>query len=173
MRLFDYIQEGGPIMYVLLFLNVIGVALMIAKFMLLLREQKMTDQNVACIEEGLKSKVGSLNGEALIELIKQEIQSYMQGLEKGINTIKIIAQIAPLLGLLGTVVGVLMAFKVISQTGMSNPANFAEGISVALITTVGGLIVAIPHFIAHSYLLGILDRIEAGLERALISKVLK
>lgn len=173
MRLFDYIQDGGPIMYILLILNVVGVALMIAKFMLLLREQKLTDQNVASMEQGLKSKTQGLSGEALIEIIKQEIQNYMQSLEKGINTIKIIAQIAPLLGLLGTVVGVLMAFKVISQTGMSNPANFAEGISVALITTVGGLIVAIPHFIAHTYLLGILDRIEASLERGLISKVLK
>ena len=173
MRIFDYIQEGGPIMYVLLVLNIIGVALMIAKFMLLMREQKLTSINVASMQEGLKSKSGSLSGDALIELIKQEIQSYMQGLEKGINTIKIIAQIAPLLGLLGTVVGVLMAFKVISQTGMSNPANFAEGISVALITTVGGLIVAIPHFIAHSYLLGYLDQIESTLERELISKVLK
>jgi len=160
-------------MYVLLVLNIIGVALMIAKFMLLMREQKLTSINVASMQEGLKSKSGSLSGDALIELIKQEIQSYMQGLEKGINTIKIIAQIAPLLGLLGTVVGVLMAFKVISQTGMSNPANFAEGISVALITTVGGLIVAIPHFIAHSYLLGYLDQIESTLERELISKVLK
>ena len=146
---------------------------MIAKFMLLMREQKLTTINVASMQEGLKTKTGSLSGEALIELIKQEIQSYMHGLEKGINTIKIIAQIAPLLGLLGTVVGVLMAFKVISQTGMSNPANFAEGISVALITTVGGLIVAIPHFIAHSYLLGYLDQIESTLERELISKVLK
>ncbi|PIP93933.1 MAG: biopolymer transporter ExbB [Bdellovibrio sp. CG12_big_fil_rev_8_21_14_0_65_39_13] len=173
MRIFDYIQEGGPIMYVLLVLNIIGVALMIAKFMLLMREQKLTTINVASMQEGLKTKTGSLSGEALIELIKQEIQSYMHGLEKGINTIKIIAQIAPLLGLLGTVVGVLMAFKVISQTGMSNPANFAEGISVALITTVGGLIVAIPHFIAHSYLLGYLDQIESTLERELISKVLK
>jgi len=173
LRIFDYIQEGGPIMYVLLVLNIIGVALMIAKFMLLMREQKLTSINVASMQEGLKSKSGSLSGDALIELIKQEIQSYMQGLEKGINTIKIIAQIAPLLGLLGTVVGVLMAFKVISQTGMSNPANFAEGISVALITTVGGLIVAIPHFIAHSYLLGYLDQIESTLERELISKVLK
>jgi len=160
-------------MYVLLVLNIIGVALMIAKFMLLMREQKLTTINVASMQEGLKTKTGSLSGEALIELIKQEIQSYMHGLEKGINTIKIIAQIAPLLGLLGTVVGVLMAFKVISQTGMSNPANFAEGISVALITTVGGLIVAIPHFIAHSYLLGYLDQIESTLERELISKVLK
>lgn len=141
--------------------------------MLLMREQKLTTINVASMQEGLKTKTGSLSGEALIELIKQEIQSYMHGLEKGINTIKIIAQIAPLLGLLGTVVGVLMAFKVISQTGMSNPANFAEGISVALITTVGGLIVAIPHFIAHSYLLGYLDQIESTLERELISKVLK
>jgi len=173
LRIFDYIQEGGPIMYVLLVLNIIGVALMIAKFMLLMREQKLTTINVASMQEGLKTKTGSLSGEALIELIKQEIQSYMHGLEKGINTIKIIAQIAPLLGLLGTVVGVLMAFKVISQTGMSNPANFAEGISVALITTVGGLIVAIPHFIAHSYLLGYLDQIESTLERELISKVLK
>jgi len=138
-----------------------------------MREQKLTTINVASMQEGLKTKTGSLSGEALIELIKQEIQSYMHGLEKGINTIKIIAQIAPLLGLLGTVVGVLMAFKVISQTGMSNPANFAEGISVALITTVGGLIVAIPHFIAHSYLLGYLDQIESTLERELISKVLK
>ena len=93
-------------------------------------------------------------------------------LEKGLNTVKIIASISPLLGLLGTVIGVLVAFRVMSQTGLNNPASFAQGISMALITTVGGMIVAIPHYIGHNYLIGMVDQFETNLEKELLSDVL-
>ncbi len=109
---------------------------------------------------------------SILELAKQELSLYIGGLEKGLNTVRIIATISPLLGLLGTVIGVLVAFRVMSQTGLNNPASFAQGISMALITTVGGMMVAIPHYIGHSYLMGILDRVEIELEKTLVGKVL-
>jgi biopolymer transport protein ExbB len=59
-----------------------------------------------------------------------------------------------------------------SQTGLNNPASFAQGISMALITTVGGMIVAIPHFIGHNYLIGMLDSLESKLEKKILVKIL-
>jgi len=65
-----------------------------------------------------------------------------------------------------------MAFQVMSEQGLNNPEHFAQGISMALITTVGGLLVAIPHYIGHSYMLGMLDQIETNLEKNLLTKLL-
>jgi len=109
---------------------------------------------------------------AIIEVAKQEVANYINDIEAGLNTVKIIASISPLLGLLGTVLGVLGAFKVMASQGTGDPSLFASGISVALITTVGGMIVAIPHFIGHNYLLGQLDSIESKVEKDLMTKVL-
>ena len=89
-------------------------------------------------------------------------------MESGLNTIKIIASIAPLLGLLGTVIGILSAFRVIADAGLSNPSLFAGGIAMALLTTVGGLIVAIPHFVGYNYLVSALDNYEIELEKRLV-----
>jgi biopolymer transport protein ExbB len=86
-------------------------------------------------------------------------------LEVGMTTIKVIATTAPLLGLLGTVIGIYEAFQVISSTGLQDPGKFAAGISYALITTIVGLIVAIPHYIAHNYLSGELDALEITVEK--------
>lgn len=169
MSLWNYIQQGGAIMYLLLLLNIVGFALMIAKFIVLKKET----QNCEEIAQDLSSRIPTGNSDGVLELAKQEIANHIAGVESGLNTIKIIATISPLLGLLGTVVGVLVAFQVISQTGMNDPANFAQGISLALITTVGGLIVAIPHFIGHSYLIGVLDRLEARLEKSVLSRIYK
>ena len=169
MSLWNYIQQGGAIMYLLLLLNIIGFALMISKFVILKRETS----NAADTANRLSSNIPKGSADSVLELAKQEIASYIAGIEAGLNTIKIIATISPLLGLLGTVVGILLAFQVISQTGLNDPANFAQGISLALITTVGGLIVAIPHFIGHTYLIGSLDRLEAQIEKSVLAKVLK
>ncbi|MBH47827.1 MAG: biopolymer transporter ExbB [Halobacteriovorax sp.] len=169
MSLWNYIQQGGAIMYLLLLLNIVGFALMIAKFFVLKRENLQSDQTAAT----LSSKIPTGSPDNVLELAKQEIASHVAQVESGINTIKIIATISPLLGLLGTVVGILLAFQVISQNGLNDPADFAKGISLALITTVGGLIVAIPHFIGHTYLIGALDRLEAQLEKSVLAKVLK
>lgn len=175
MRILDYINQGGVIMYILVALNILGIALMLYKFFELLAEKKRIDMTANALAKELQESGKNLNDNntpAIVELSKKELGYYMSKLEKGLNTIKIIAAISPLLGLLGTVIGVLMAFAQMAKGGMGDPSSFANGISLALITTVGGLIVAIPHYIGHNYLLGSLDELEAHLEKQLLSKVL-
>ena len=172
MRLYEYIQQGGSIMYVLLFLNIIGFALMITKFWLFTKENKALGSRIGDMSAHIKGDSEKKDIQAIIEITKQEVASYINNIEKGLNTVKIIASISPLLGLLGTVLGVLGAFKVMATQGTGDPSLFASGISVALITTVGGMIVAIPHFIGHNYLIGQLDSIEAKVEKELMSQVL-
>ncbi len=172
MRVIDYIEQGGVIMYILLALNIIGFAIMLSKFFILSKETKRSNQVASNLSEKVKTVTKDGDTNSIIEIAKQELATHIAGLEKGLNTVKIIASISPLLGLLGTVIGVLVAFRVMSQTGLNNPASFAQGISMALITTVGGMIVAIPHYIGHNYLLGMLDQFETRLEKELLSDVL-
>ncbi|EQC50818.1 MotA/TolQ/ExbB proton channel family protein [Bacteriovorax sp. DB6_IX] len=172
MRLYEYIQQGGPIMYLLLVINIVGWAIMLSKFYFLTVEMKMAEKTSSELSEDLNKMKSELDTASLIELTKQQLASYIVKAEKGLNTVKIIASISPLLGLLGTVIGVLTAFHVMSETGLSNPSSFAKGISMALITTVGGMIVAIPHFVGHNYLLGLLDKLETALEKKIMEKVL-
>ncbi len=172
MRVIDYIEQGGVIMYILLALNIVGFAIMLSKFFILTKESKRSNQVAAELSEKVKTTTKDGDTNTIIEIAKQELAAHISGLEKGLNTVKIIASISPLLGLLGTVIGVLVAFKVMSQTGLNNPASFAQGISMALITTVGGMIVAIPHYIGHNYLIGMVDQFETRLEKELLSDVL-
>jgi biopolymer transport protein ExbB len=172
MSLFEYIRQGGPIMYILLTLNVVGFAIMISKFLVFNEEKKKLEQTADRLSDRVKSEAGNQDAGSIIELAKQEVSYEVNSLERGINTVKVIATVSPLLGLLGTVIGVLVAFRVMSQTGLNNPASFAQGISMALITTVGGMIVAIPHYIGHNYLLGMMDRLEVDLEKRILHKVL-
>ncbi len=171
MKLYEYIQQGGPIMYLLLVVNIVGWSIMLAKFYFINIEIKTSATTSDDLTKDLLKQKDSLDTSSLIELAKQVCTSHILGVEKGLNTVKIIATISPLLGLLGTVIGVLSAFHVMSQTGLSDPSNFAKGISMALITTVGGMIVAIPHFVGHNYLLGMLDKLETRLEKSVIEKV--
>ncbi|TNF01060.1 MAG: MotA/TolQ/ExbB proton channel family protein [Deltaproteobacteria bacterium] len=172
MSLFEYIRQGGPIMYILLTLNIVGFAIMISKFLVFNEEKKKLEQTADRLSDRVKSEAGNQDAGSIIELAKQEVSYEVNSLERGINTVKVIATVSPLLGLLGTVIGVLVAFRVMSQTGLNNPASFAQGISMALITTVGGMIVAIPHYIGHNYLLGMMDRLEVDLEKRILHKVL-
>lgn len=173
MRLFDYIQQGGMIMYILLFLNIVGVSIMLTKFFVLRREGQIVDKTSDELKDTILRSITSNEPQTMIEMSKQELSSHMSTVEKGLNTVKIIAAISPLLGLLGTVIGVFLAFKVMAQTGLNSPTMFAKGISMALLTTVGGMIVAIPHYIGHSYLLGMVDSIESLLEKRVLAKVVK
>lgn len=100
-----------------------------------------------------------------LELVKDASARRVHELEFGMTSIKVIATTAPLLGLLGTVIGIYEAFQVIGSQGLSDPGQFASGISYALITTIVGLIVAIPHYIAHNYLSGELDSLEIEMEK--------
>ena len=87
-------------------------------------------------------------------------------LEKGLSTISVMATTAPLLGLLGTVMGMIQLFEVITLHGTSDPKLLAGGISVALVTTEAGLMVAIPLQLLHTFLSNRADRLTAKLESA-------
>lgn len=72
---------------------------------------------------------------------------------------------------MGTVIGILNSFDSISHLGLGDPTVFSSGISIALITTVAGLIVAIPHYIGYNYFIGSLDKMEIKLEKVVLDKI--
>ncbi|MCH9814115.1 MAG: MotA/TolQ/ExbB proton channel family protein [Epsilonproteobacteria bacterium] len=167
MNLMDYIDQGGVIMYILIVLNIIGFTTMIIKLIQFLWAKSKIKKSV----DGVYESFSVNEKEAQLALGKDMVAEKLVRCEKGLSTIRIIASVAPLLGLLGTVIGVLTAFEAISKQGLSDPSIFAGGISLALVTTVGGLIVAIPHYIGYNYLIGMLDKLEAQFNTQLSLKI--
>jgi biopolymer transport protein ExbB len=167
MDIMYYIDKGGVIMYILLALNVIGFTIMIVKFIQYMLAKSKTNSIVNEVYENISQS----NLEAQATLSRDVLAEKMVHYERGLSTVRIIASIAPLLGLLGTVVGVLGAFEAISKQGLGDPSVFASGISLALITTVGGLIVAIPHYVGYNYLIGMLDRLEVSVGKEMSCKI--
>lgn len=92
-------------------------------------------------------------------------------LERYLNTLGTIASITPLLGLLGTVIGMIKVFSVIMSAGVGDPGVLAGGISEALITTAVGLSVAIPSLMFHRYFNGRVDRLVLGMEEEALKMV--
>jgi biopolymer transport protein ExbB len=92
-------------------------------------------------------------------------------LERFLNMLGTIAAISPLLGLLGTVTGMIRTFKAITVAGIGNPTAMAGGIAEALITTAAGLLVAIPALVAYRYLRGRVDALVIRMEKESIKLV--
>lgn len=87
-------------------------------------------------------------------------------LERYLPVMATIAQVTPLMGFLGTVFGMIKIFKVIQVVQMANPGQMAQGIWEALLTTAGGLVVAIPAYIAHNYMVSRVQTLVLEMERA-------
>ncbi|PSU49210.1 flagellar motor protein MotA [Photobacterium frigidiphilum] len=109
--------------------------------------------------------------EALELRLLETIVDEQQHLEKGLSMLKLLAALAPMLGLLGTVTGMIETFQVITQFGNGDPKVMAGGISMALITTVLGLVAAMPLLLAHNILSTQADIIRNILEKQGISLV--
>ncbi len=165
MRLIDFINAGGSITWILVSMNVIGLSLILWRLFIFRDFKKRIDSETKALALDLKKRFESINLLGQIDLVKDGITQRVHELEFGMTSIKVIATTAPLLGLLGTVIGIYQAFQVISSKGLTDPGQFASGISYALITTIVGLIVAIPHYIAHNYLSGELDDLEINIEK--------
>jgi len=103
--------------------------------------------------------------EIMMERVQDTGRHVVHELERFLNTLGTIASISPLLGLLGTVTGIIRAFNAVMLGGMGDPRMLAGGISEALVTTAGGLAVAIPSFIAYRYLRGKVERIVIEMEK--------
>ena len=105
------------------------------------------------------------------ESIQEAAAHVVHDLERYLNTLGTIAAVAPLLGLLGTVLGMIKVFAEIMTQGTGNASALAGGISEALITTAAGLTVAIPALVMHRYFVGRIDGIVVELEQETIKLV--
>ena len=150
----SYIDKGGAIVYILIALNIIGFTIILWKFFTLPRKNAIISK--------IKSRV-TINSS-----ISSQIEYEVKKLESGLTIIKNIAMVSPLLGLLGTVIGVYKSFEAITQNGLGDPTIFSNGIGIALITTIAGLIVAIPHQIAYNHFIAMIDNIELEAKKELV-----
>lgn len=118
---------------------------------------------------------GILNSKHGREIMKESIEEagshVVHHLEKYLTLLGTIAVISPLLGLLGTVIGIINAFMAVTATGMGDPTALAAGISMALVTTAGGLVVGIPAMIMHRYFLRHIDSLTVEMEQQAIKLV--
>ncbi|MGJ8664402.1 MAG: MotA/TolQ/ExbB proton channel family protein, partial [Marinicella sp.] len=158
----DKIKQGGPVGYVILSLGAFGLIIAIIKFFMLFAagskmksqlKSKQPNQNNAL---GRIMSVYTENPDSDIETMELKLDEAILRetgpLESGLSFIKVLYVIAPLLGLLGTVVGMIQTFQMITLMGTGDPKSMAGGISMALVTTVLGLVVAIPLTVLHSVL---------------------
>ncbi|HLV77489.1 MAG TPA: MotA/TolQ/ExbB proton channel family protein [Marinobacter sp.] len=109
--------------------------------------------------------------EVMKESIEHEASQVIHELERFLNPLGTIATITPLLGLLGTVIGMIKVFAEIQLAGVGNAGNLAGGISEALITTAAGLSVAIPALICHRYFIRRVDELVVNMEQEAIKLV--
>lgn len=158
MNLMDYIDKGGIIVYILIALNIIGFTIIFWKFFTLPRTNS--------IIKDIESNIDFTD----TKTIKVQIEYEIKKLETGLTYIKNIATIAPLLGLLGTVIGVYKSFEAITAQGLGDPTIFSNGIAIALITTITGLIVAIPHHISYNHFISQIDSLELKAKKEITGK---
>ncbi len=152
----DYFVHGGFLMYPILLCSVSGLAIFLNKFFQYRRilndigkpadgaavaDIPILAPVLQSIERGCDEKELSVIGTRQVRKV-----------EKGLSWLSLIATIAPLIGLAGTVTGMIKAFMVIAESPAVNPSMLAGGIWEALITTAAGLLVAIPVHIGHHYL---------------------
>ncbi len=189
--------EGGPIwMAPILICLIVGLALAFERIIYLNFATTNTDKLLKKVETALndggieaakevcrntRGPVASIFYQGLdrydsgIDVVEKSVISYggvqMGQLENGLTWIALFIALAPMLGFLGTVVGMIQAFDAIQIAGDINPTLVAGGMKVALITTVGGLIVAMILQVFYNYILGKIDSIVNSMEDASITLI--
>jgi len=173
--LWERTQQGGIVGYIIIAIGIVGVLLVIARVLaLFFVGNKVSAQmkNVGSPDTGnplgrvlaVYSENTNVDVETLELKLDDAILKEVPKLETGLSTVKVISVIAPLLGLLGTVTGMIATFQAITLFGTGDPKLMAGGISQALVTTVLGLVVAIPTVLLHSLVAGRSKRIVQILE---------
>lgn len=176
----ERIQQGGLVGYVILSLLALGLVMVAERMFTLNKEGKKMQEQLKSDDINTDNPIGELmqtfkdfkdkDLETLEMKLDETVLKAAPKLTKGINTIKILSAVAPLLGLLGTVTGMIATFQSITLFGTGDPKLMAGGISTALITTVLGLVCAIPMLLLHNFvsakskgLLQMLEEQSAGL----------
>ncbi len=187
--MFEIIKSGGWLMLPIILCSIGAMGIIVERFwslqkkkilppellpqvLRLYREKKLEDVTLRRLKTS--SPLGSILAAGLAnshhgrEVMKQCIEEtgrkVVHELERFLNTLGTIALITPLLGLLGTVFGMIQVFSALMQHGAGDPGFLAGGISVALITTAAGLTVAIPSLIFHRYFERLVDEYVVNME---------
>lgn len=194
--MFEIIKAGGWVMWPIIICSVVALAIIAERFWTLQRNRVMPKHLVAQLYASVKQgpmapdqiqtlRQGSALGRILAagltnmnhsrEVMKEGIEDtgrhVVHELERFINTLGTIAAITPLLGLLGTVIGMIKVFAAITSQGLGNPTALAGGISEALITTATGLCVAIPSLMFYRFFRGRIDELVIGMEQEAMKMV--
>lgn len=192
----DLLSAGGWVMPLIVLGSVIALAISIERWVALnprriapphllatvwrqLKAGELDAQRLKQLRQG--SPLGTILAAGLAnraqgrDVMKESIQEaaghVVHDLERYLNTLGTVAAVSPLLGLLGTVLGMIRVFTEITTQGTGNANALAGGISEALITTAAGLAVAIPALVMHRYYTGKIDAIVVGLEQETIKLV--
>jgi biopolymer transport protein ExbB len=157
-------QDGGVVGYIIIAVGALGLLLCLWKLVALARTGRGIRRQIGGGAAGGSNPLGrvlavysdhrDIDLETLELKLDEAILRETAPIETGLGFIKVLFVVAPLLGLLGTVVGMIATFQMITLFGTGDPRMMAGGISTALVTTVLGLAVAIPLTLLHSYLQG-------------------
>jgi len=195
LSLLEQIPAGGPIVWPILGIGILAVLIILERTVFMLRKHVNTDRFMAvvcthinreewndCLSfcENRKNKAiprvimtgiscRHMNRQDLENALQESILNEIPRLERFMSTLGMLAAIAPLLGLLGTVTGMINTFHTITFYGTGNPRLMSGGISEALVTTMLGLCVAIPIMLAHTLLSRKVDNIIATMEEKAVS----
>src|SRR5690625_4598137 len=186
----DLLLSGGIVLAIIILISIYAVYLFFTRLFKISKEPAETDALMRRVNEAVLNRdlegataaarehggpVGRVLGKALaripygrpaVEAAFQEgLIEEEQNLSRGLRPLSTIAQLGPLLGLLGTVTGMIIAFGELANLNIGNPEALAGGIGQALVTTAAGLILAIPALIGHNYLASRVDKMLTEIER--------
>jgi len=188
--MFDLLLKGGPILWVILLLAVPVLAILIERLLYFQRistdEDKLFARVKGAVEKGhydealaicdtVEAPIAGLIRAAvenrdlpeadLKEAVKDAAVRELPAIEHSIAAVNVIAGISPLLGLLGTVSGIIASFNVLGSTAaQTDPSVLAKGISEALLTTAAGIIIAVPSMVIYAWLSGAANNVIGRLE---------
>jgi biopolymer transport protein ExbB len=188
----NFLQAGGPFMWVLLATSVVALAFIIERGWALRRNRLLPTQLESAIDRchGLEdlpalqmachqnpSTLARLVGVAIEHLsapksdnaaaVQTRARNEVQSLERGLVVLEVVVGISPLLGLIGTIHGLIILFGDLGQQGITDNSAFARGISIALHTTLAGLLIAVPTLIAWSYYTKKVESVAVEMETVL------
>jgi biopolymer transport protein ExbB len=194
--MFELVKAGGWLMLPIIASSVVALAIIIERFWSLKKDKIIPDQLVTKVWHWVQQNqmtaerlrdlregsplgeilaVGIVNANQDRAIMKDSIEDtgrhVVIGLERFLNTLGTIAAISPLLGLLGTVVGMIQVFSVMTSVGVGDPGQLAGGISKALITTAAGITVAIPSLFFYRYFQGRVNELVIDMEQEALKLV--
>jgi len=193
---FEIIKSGGLMMWPIIISSIAAMAIIVERFWTLQKKKILPPELVSQVwglyrENKLdeitlrrlkaSSPLGSVLAAGLInrkhgravmkECIEEAGRKVAHDLERFLNTLGTIAAVGPLLGLLGTVFGIIQVFSAMMEHGAGDPTALAGGISVALVTTAAGLTVAIPSLIFHRFFERLVDDLVVNMEEEALKLV--